>query len=58
MTLDTRPPDVLDTAINEGRGGTCRVCGCTDERACEPTGCWWVTPDICSVCWDGQEVAS
>src|SRR4051812_2223915 len=32
----------------------CRVCGCTDDRAC-PGGCWWV-PDpeqlgpLCSSC--------
>jgi len=30
----------------------CRVCGCTDERACEtPAGpCFWVEPDLCSGC--------
>lgn len=28
---------------------TCRVCGCTDERAC-PEGCWWVEEDLCSEC--------
>lgn len=28
---------------------TCRICGCTDERAC-PGGCWWVEPDFCSAC--------
>lgn len=27
----------------------CRVCGCTDERAC-PGGCEWVEPDLCSRC--------
>jgi hypothetical protein len=27
----------------------CRICGCTDARAC-PGGCWWVGPDICSAC--------
>ena len=25
----------------------CRVCGCTDESACEG-GCSWVEPDLCS----------
>jgi hypothetical protein len=25
----------------------CRICGCTDHRACEG-GCWWVEPDLCS----------
>lgn len=27
----------------------CRACGCTDARACWPT-CWWVEPDLCSMC--------
>lgn len=27
----------------------CRVCGCTDDRAC-PEGCRWVEPDLCSSC--------
>lgn len=27
----------------------CRVCGCTNDRACEG-GCWWVEPDLCSTC--------
>lgn len=28
---------------------TCRVCGCTDDRAC-PGGCYWVEEDLCSEC--------
>jgi ParB family chromosome partitioning protein len=27
----------------------CRVCGCTDDRACEG-GCSWVEADLCSAC--------
>lgn len=27
----------------------CRVCGCTDDRAC-PEGCAWVEADLCSSC--------
>ncbi len=27
----------------------CRVCGCTNERAC-PGGCHWVEPNLCSEC--------
>lgn len=27
----------------------CRVCGCTDDAACFG-GCFWVEPDLCSVC--------
>ncbi len=29
--------------------GTCRFCGCTDARGCAE-GCFWVLPDVCSVC--------
>ena len=28
---------------------TCRVCGCTQDRACEG-GCYWVEWDLCSKC--------
>jgi ParB family chromosome partitioning protein len=31
---------------------TCRVCGCTDERACDG-GCSWIAADLCSSC-DGR----
>ena len=27
----------------------CRVCGCTEDNACEG-GCWWVEDDLCSAC--------
>ena len=27
----------------------CRVCGCTNFRAC-PGGCFWVQADLCSAC--------
>lgn len=27
----------------------CRLCGCTEERAC-PLGCSWAEPDLCSAC--------
>lgn len=27
----------------------CRMCGCTDEIACEP-GEYWIEPDLCSSC--------
>jgi hypothetical protein len=31
---------------------TCRVCGCTDDRACvtDDGPCHWVAPDLCSAC--------
>jgi hypothetical protein len=34
----------------------CRVCGCTDDDACEE-GCWWVEFDLCSACADAQKKA-
>lgn len=27
----------------------CRICGCTDDKAC-PGGCYWVGRDLCSKC--------
>jgi hypothetical protein len=35
-----------DTLFNEQK---CRVCGCTDNNACEG-GCSWVEDDLCSKC--------
>ena len=32
----------------------CRVCGCTEDRAC-PGGCSWVEKDLCSACTDTEE---
>lgn len=31
---------------------TCAICGCTEEEACRPFGCSWVTkrPAVCSAC--------
>ena len=31
---------------------SCRVCGCTDNRACTSTGqpCSWAGPDLCTTC--------
>ena len=34
---------------------SCRVCGCTDEHACEG-GCTWVEEDLCSACAEKAEV--
>ncbi len=28
---------------------SCKVCGCTEERAC-PGGCCWIGPRLCSAC--------
>lgn len=42
--------------------GTCRECGCTDERACvSPEGeetCFWAEPDLCSFCALGKPRAA
>lgn len=38
-----------DKLHNSGLPVFCRVCGCTDDRAC-PGGCCWVEPDLCSAC--------
>lgn len=39
--------------------GTCRVCGCTDSRACVTNGapCHWVEADLCSACAEKPEAA-
>ncbi|MCY3754818.1 MAG: hypothetical protein OXG99_12120 [Alphaproteobacteria bacterium] len=41
------PNFTLDAAV-------CRGCGCHDLDACEDEeagmACWWVEPDLCSVC--------
>lgn len=35
----------------------CRVCGCTENNACEG-GCSWVEPDLCSACAEQTEEAA
>jgi hypothetical protein len=42
-TLPPRP-DLRPLGIRQ-----CRVCGCTDDYACDG-GCEWVEPDLCSSC--------
>lgn len=46
--------DAGDVAELVAGDAACRVCGCTDEQACEPS-CWWVTDPagegmLCSAC--------
>ena len=45
--------------VHISRVRACRVCGCTDDRACtdevllfgHPSpGCWWVEPNLSSAC--------
>lgn len=35
---------------------TCRVCGCSDNWACDG-GCWWAGDDLCTSCVDQEEGA-
>jgi hypothetical protein len=41
--------DSIERIQNLMESRRCRVCGCTDERACE-VGCEWVGPNLCSAC--------
>lgn len=55
----------MDKVASRGSGGkligpACRICGCTEDRACRPFGCVWIRPRerahritatrICSAC--------
>lgn len=47
---------MTDAAMNRlggiflsGGARCCRICRCTDTRAC-PAGCWWIGPNLCSAC--------
>lgn len=44
ITINGDDPAVLDHFDRR-----CRMCGCTDDRAC-PGGCWWTEADLCSSC--------
>lgn len=39
---------LLEQALDNQR--RCRICGCTDNNACIPLGCYWVEDDLCSAC--------
>lgn len=41
----------MTTRFKFPKPGTCRVCGCIEQRAC-PGGCWWTDKDktLCSAC--------
>jgi protein gp37 len=43
-----------DWFVPEDGARACRVCGCTENNACEG-GCWWVEDDLCSSCV-GKEI--
>ena len=36
-------------AVKDNYGGQCRVCKCTEERACD-NGCGWAGPGLCTNC--------
>lgn len=55
IELQSRLPATLKRLSEQGwPEGRCRVCGCTDERACEDANiggpCYWVEPNLCSAC--------
>ncbi len=42
-----------DDPTETSTAGVCRVCGCTEDNACEMESgepCHWVEPDLCSAC--------
>lgn len=51
ICIDT--DDLLNALSNiqANMPGRCRVCGCTDDKACLG-GCHWVEHDLCSACVD------
>ncbi len=48
-TEETETATPEEAAATAPAARTCRVCGCTDEHACEG-GCTWVETDLCSKC--------
>jgi hypothetical protein len=44
--------ELLGKPTRATKAKACAVCGCTDDRACLPQGCSWVTrrPPVCSAC--------
>lgn len=49
--LDGEDCPSCDAELNALAVETCRVCGCTDENACEG-GCMWIGERLCSSCVD------
>lgn len=46
----TEKSETKPAATNKSDGKqSCRVCGCTNEKSCDPE-CHWVEPDLCSNC--------
>ena len=55
LTLHLSIPGKL-SHMGRKRTRKCRICGCTNERAC-PGGCYWVERDLCSACGEFAPVA-
>lgn len=54
----TSPDQATETGI-EARVDVCRVCQCTDLSACQHedgSPCFWIQPELCSVCAEGLGV--
>ena len=49
-----------DASAVQGRERACRVCGCTQDRACvtELGPCFWVDATLCSGCVSREQYAS
>lgn len=49
-------PAEADDEDDFGTPGVCRLCGCTEDHACETIAgpCHWLEPDLCSACADGE----
>lgn len=57
-----RELDVFAASVRGEQAGViekdhCRVCGCTDDHACEG-GCSWVEEDLCSACVGKEDVGN
>ena len=48
----------MATAKAKAKKRTCRVCGCTDEKACLTAcgPCFWVTRNLCSGCATAAQI--
>ena len=55
--LALNPPGQI-TGVLVTADRKCRLCGCTEDRACVVAGepCHWVEPDLCSACAAAKEI--
>ena len=52
LQMGARLEEIERRLAEQTAGSVCRVCGCTDDRAC-PGGCSWVAANLCSRCAPG-----